>query len=164
MVTIAICEEEQTICELFQFALKAKGQKAHQKETANCHYLLLKPDKQKSCDILLLHKPQTVMGADYVTLLNADRSILPPDKKKSLLITYGMNPLATITASSFSTDGDKTSFLCCLQRSIVTLKGRVLEPQEFPVTLPKPIQDLSAAMGFVSLCLVLSFKPEDFLF
>lgn len=164
MVTIAICEEDETICNLFQLALKAKGQKAHLKETANCHYLLVKPEEEKSRDILLLHKPQTVIGADYITLLNADQSIMVPDKKKSLLISYGMNPLATITASSFNADGEKTSFFCCLQRSIVTLKGKVLEPQEFPVTFSKPIPDLSAAMGFVALCLVLSFKPRDFLF
>ncbi|MBR7163804.1 MAG: hypothetical protein IKD21_02400 [Clostridia bacterium] len=164
MVTITIAEEEHMISELFQLALKAKGQKAYRKETSpDCNYLLLEPSAQKSCDVLLLHQQISTKGADYITLLNSDKKITPPGKK-SLVITYGLNPLATVTASSFSTDEEKTSFLCCLQRSIVTLKGKVIEPQEFPVILPKPIQDLSAAMGFVCLCLILSFAPKDLCF
>ena len=163
MVTIAIAEEEGTIAELLQNALKAKGQKICRKNsTSDCDYLLLAPDSQKSCDVLLLHRQGRTPCADYITLLNADAKITPPIGKKTLVITYGLNPLATVTASSVHTDGEKTSFLCCLQRSIVTLKGKVIEPQEFPVTLTKNSQDLSAMMGFVCLGLVLSFSPDEF--
>lgn len=163
MVTIAIAEEEGTIAELLQNALKAKGQKICRKNnTCGCDYLLLAPDSHKSCDVLLLHHYRPTPCADYITLLNADTKLKPPTGKKSLLITYGLNPLATVTASSVSTDGEKTSFLCCLQRSIVTLKGKVIEPQEFPVTLTGTTQDLDAIMGFVCLGLVLSFSPDEF--
>ncbi|MBE7040776.1 MAG: hypothetical protein E7400_02280 [Ruminococcaceae bacterium] len=163
MVTIAIAEKEGIIAELLQNALKAKGQKICRKNSASdCDYLLLAPDSQKSCDVLLLHHYCPPPCADYITLLNADAKITPPTGKKSLVITYGLNPLATVTASSVSTDGEKTSFLCCLQRSIVTLKGKVIEPQEFPVTFPGNSQDLSSMMGFVCLGLVLSFSPDEF--
>ena len=111
---------------------------------------------------MLLHSQSNAPCADYITLMNADKKLSLPIDKKSLIITYGLNPLATITASSVDTDGERTTFLCCLQRSIVTLKGKILEPQEFSVTLPEDITDLGTFMGFVCLGLVLSFRPEDF--
>ena len=163
MVTITIAEEDDTMKTLLYKTLKAKGQKIYRrKPSADCDYLLLDETQRKKSDILLLHNQSCVPGADYITLMNADRKLSPPTDKKSLIITYGLNPLATITASSVDTDGEKTTFLCCLQRSIVTLKGKILEPQEFPVTLPEDITDLATFMGFVCLGLVLSFTPDDF--
>ncbi len=163
MVTIAIAEEEGAIADLLQNALREKGQKLCRKNnTYSCDYLLLTPDSHKSCDVSLIHHYRPTSCADYITLLNADTKISPPTGKKSLLITYGLNPLATVTASSVNNDGEKTSFLCCLQRSIVTLKGKVIEPQEFPVTLPGTTRDLGAIMGFVCLGLILSFSPDEF--
>ncbi len=163
MVTITIAEEDDAITKLLYAALKTKGQKICRKNcTSGCDYLLMDPDSSKSSDVLLLQSPFPAPCADYITLLNADRQLSPPIGKKSLIITYGLNPLATVTASSVSTDGEKTTFLCCLQRSIVTLKGKILEPQEFPVSLPGATPDISAMMGFVALGLILSFSPEDF--
>ena len=101
--------------------------------------------------------------ADYVTILNADEPTMAPVYSKSLVITYGLNSLATATASSLKNEPGKTCFQYCLQRSIVTLKGKILEPQEFPVMLPDVFPEISAAMGFVTLGLVLSFSPEDFI-
>ena len=163
MVTITIAEEDGAITKMLCEALKIKGQKICRKNCiSGCDYLLMDPDAQKNSDVLLLHTAFSTPCADYITVLNADKHIVPPAGKKSLVITYGLNPLATITASSVSTDGEKTSFLCCLQRSIVTLKGKIIEPQEFPVSLPKRVTDIGAMMGFVALGLIFSFSPEEF--
>ncbi len=127
-------------------------------------FLFLKPRAGKHCDILLLHEPGDPLccWADSMTILNTDRKIPSDLNPKSLIITYGLNSLSTVTASSLKPEPEGLSFSCCLQRSIVTLKGNILEAQEFPVFLPSPWTDISAALGFVALGLVLSFSPEEF--
>ena len=165
MVTIAITEEDNTISDLLKTALALKGQRVSRSTNdTDAEYLLLPPDTCRKSDVLLLHEPSSSQKAqaEYITILNADKNTAFSLGEKSLVITYGLNPLATITASSLSPGPEQTNFLCCLQRSIVTLKGKVIEPQEFPVILPKAITDMTAAMGFVSLGLTLSFEPEEF--
>lgn len=49
--------------------------------------------------------------------------------KSDYVISYGMSPRDTITASSISDDGVQIS----LQRELVTLKGEVVERQELPL-------------------------------
>ena len=46
------------------------------------------------------------------------------------LVIYGFSPRNTITLSSFNGSGR----LLCLQRSVITLDGTLLEPQEFPLS------------------------------
>jgi UDP-N-acetylmuramyl tripeptide synthase len=48
------------------------------------------------------------------------------------LITYGFNGKACVTASSVA----ENWVHCCLQRSLPTLAGGLLEEQEFPVAIP----------------------------
>ena len=151
MVTIAITEADSTISDLLKTTLASKGQRlSRSTKNTDADYLLLPKDTHKNCDILLLHEPRPSQKtqADYITILNADANNATLPYETSLVITYGLNPLATVTASSLPPDSEQTHFLCCLQRSIVTLKGKVIEPQEFPVVLPKAITDIPAAMGF----------------
>lgn len=164
MVTMSIAEPSDAIALWLRHTLTSKGFlfcRNHQKGDGN--YLLLPISTQKNCDVLLLHEPrENCPPADYITILNADRKITPNQSKKSLVITYGLNSLATITASSLHAEPEFVRFHCCLQRSIVTLKGKLLEPQEFPVSLPNSLPDISTALACVSLGLVLSLPPEDF--
>ena len=51
-----------------------------------------------------------------------------------LIITYGINKKATITASSFSISNN-IKFNLCLQREYNTINGMKMEPMEIPITL-----------------------------
>lgn len=165
MVSVTVSEEEDIISALLQNFLTAKGEVfVKEKSVSGLSRFLLWPDTKTSCNVLLLHKPLEVSQSPYdITLLNADLKITPPDKN-SLIITYGLNSLATITASSMNNDLEKTHFFCCLQRSIVSLSGNVIDPQEMSVILPEVIRDDSSAIAFVALLLLLSFTTEDLIF
>ncbi|AOY76229.1 Mur ligase family protein [Clostridium formicaceticum] len=51
-----------------------------------------------------------------------------------LVVTYGLNAKATITASTIDTDFS-TSFNYCLQRGLTTLSGIEVEAFEYPITI-----------------------------
>ena len=163
MVTICVCENGESITSLVQNRLLSKGYSVHTEGiNSESDYVFLTGFGHKTCDILLLHDPKnTPIRADYITLVNADRCRGALDTGNSLLISYGVNPLATVTASSFPREPDKSRFICCIQRSIVTLKGKIIEPREFPVVLPDTISDLSVAMAYTCLALLLSVSPEE---
>ncbi len=163
MVTICICENGSSITSLIQKCLLPKGYSVNTENTnSESDYVFLTDSSHKTCDILLLHDPKDLaLRADYITLVNADKCWEKLDAGNSLLISYGMNPLATITASSFPQEIEKNRFFCCIQRSIVTLKGKIIEAQEFPVLLPATVSDPSTAMAYASLSLLLSVSPEE---
>ncbi|SCY96597.1 Mur ligase family protein [Alkaliphilus peptidifermentans] len=52
-----------------------------------------------------------------------------------VIVTYGLNTKATITASSLDSD-QMMSFNYCLQRGITSLSGVEIEAFEYPITLP----------------------------
>ena len=163
MVTISICENGRSITSLMQNCLAPKGYSVNMgKVNSESDYVFLTDDSRKACDILLLHDSKDIcIRADYVTLMNADKNWEGHNAGNSLLITYGLNPLATVTASSFPGESEKNRFFCCIQRSFVTLKGKIIEPCEFPVVLPDGVSDISATMAYVSLALLLSVSPEE---
>lgn len=68
-------------------------------------------------------------------ILNADdheRISLLQGKRYSVL-TYGFNSKASVTASSIGEGIYRESFICCLQRTLLTKDGNVVEPQEFEI-------------------------------
>ncbi|KAB3535397.1 UDP-N-acetylmuramyl-tripeptide synthetase [Alkaliphilus pronyensis] len=52
-----------------------------------------------------------------------------------VIITYGLNTKATITASAIDSD-ETTAFNYCLQRGITSISGVEIEPFEYPIKLP----------------------------
>jgi UDP-N-acetylmuramate-alanine ligase len=50
-------------------------------------------------------------------------------------VTYGFNKKASITTSSIGDTVSKEGFICCLQRTIATRNGTVIEPQEYKLKL-----------------------------
>lgn len=54
---------------------------------------------------------------------------------KSTLITCGLNPKSSITASSISYEDQGYEFNYCVQRTFFDLKGRLIEPMEIPVEI-----------------------------
>ena len=163
MITVSIAEKENRISNLLKQMLLEKGISFSEGfPKAESEYLFLPLNEMKRRDVVLLDQPVSPPCAgECVTVLNADKrfSSWP---HHSLLITYGLNPLSTVTASSICTEEEETSFFCCLQRSIVTLKGNLLDPQEFSVSVPAGELDICEALGFVTPGLLFSVKPEEF--
>lgn len=54
--------------------------------------------------------------------------------KNTIVITYGLNKKAAVTATSIDIN-EQTSFNYCLQRSFITDSGNVLEPFEMPISI-----------------------------
>ncbi len=67
-----------------------------------------------------------------------------------LIITYGLCPRATITASSIEA-ASNLHFTCCVQRGITPRSGLEFDPMEFPVCIPnlgkEDIHDALATIG-----------------
>lgn len=163
MVTLSIAEDESRIYHLMTQMLSIKKMSFSDNfEHGDCEYFFLPPEEKGEKDVILLDKMVSPLcSGAYVTIVNADKRF-PVCAGHSLLITYGLNPLSTVTASSIQQGEEETTFFCCLQRSIATLKGSILEPQEFSVRLPVGQIDISEALGFVTLGLVFSVLPKEF--
>ncbi len=74
------------------------------------------------------------------------------------LLTCGLSLRATITASSIQEEG----FTYCLQRSIFTLDGQELSPQEFNVSWSKKHEDLFPYLAMVTLLLLCGVPTKIF--
>ncbi|MGF7059579.1 Mur ligase family protein [Brassicibacter mesophilus] len=72
-----------------------------------------------------------------ISILNIDDNNamkLIMDNDKTLILTYGLNSKASITASSLELNKE-VCFTVCLQRGLTALNGTEVEPLEFPVKL-----------------------------
>lgn len=80
---------------------------------------------------------KTIASKAKYIIINIDdeesRYILQ-DNIDGLIITYGINQKATLTASSFNFSNN-SQFNLCLQREYESLKGVSIEPMDSPVTL-----------------------------
>jgi UDP-N-acetylmuramoyl-L-alanyl-D-glutamate--2,6-diaminopimelate ligase len=73
--------------------------------------------------------------------------------KDTLVITYGLNKKATVTATSIDIN-IQTTFHYCLQRSFTTNRGQLLEPFEMPVTMNVPdSKSIYNALGAITCAL-----------
>jgi UDP-N-acetylmuramate-alanine ligase len=54
---------------------------------------------------------------------------------KNYIVTYGFNSKASITTSSIGDIVSKENFMCCLQRTISTKNGVLIEPQEYSIKI-----------------------------
>jgi UDP-N-acetylmuramyl tripeptide synthase len=66
-----------------------------------------------------------IVNVDDIELINLLKGL------KLRFVTYGFNTKASITTSSTGDNIFKDSFICCLQRTISTRGGSVIEPQEY---------------------------------
>lgn len=102
----------------------------------NCKYFIMNVDEKNSINVL-------------------DEDI------KSLVITYGLNNKATVTASSL-TFGNDIKFNICLQRECTTIRGNKVEPMEYPITI-----DLIGRLNFynslaaITFCLIYGISIEN---
>ena len=96
----------------------------------------------KSNDISLMGKAEytsrlekvfSLIDDKGVAIVNVDDSDMMKLIKGRMykVITYGFNTKASITTSSIGDTVYKDGFICCLQRSISTRGGKIIEPQEY---------------------------------
>ncbi len=116
----------------------------------------------KSNDIDLNEKNEYTSGLEKVfsliddkgvAIVNVDDSemIRLLNSRRHKVITYGFNTKASITTSSIGDTVFKDGFICCLQRSISTRGGKIIEPQEYKIHLDAgelDSHDLLAAASF----------------
>ncbi|CDF58499.1 Mur ligase family protein [Thermobrachium celere] len=72
-------------------------------------------------------------------------------------ITYGLNERTTVTASSID-DMNGLCFSFCLQRSIVTINGKLIQPFEKPLSLKGKYQDIYYYLASISALLCLDYE------
>lgn len=80
---------------------------------------------------LNLEMKNNYLKRNGVIVVNSDEKNIFKTIKNSgnLVITYGLNNKACVTASSIT----DTDVVCCIQRSLPTISGGILEQQEFAV-------------------------------
>lgn len=98
-----------------------------------------------------------VMEKGYV-ILNSD-SIQKIDFWCDSLypVTYGLNGKTTVTASSID-DMNELCFSFCLQRSIITYQGKIIQPFEKPLKLKGKSQDIYYYLASLSTVLCLGYE------
>lgn len=108
-------------------------------------------------DILLIHEQSTVAAAADTVVLNSDESgpqSIVPGQARRLIITYGFNSKASITASSVF-EG-----LCCIcvQRAFTTPSGLMRENQELTI----PSRNAPITLAALAVALVTDWDMGDF--
>ena len=125
-------------------------------------FVFCAPKPNTHYDILIENNtPAADTRSDYVHLINSDEVVPHPSSEHTVFITYGLNSFATATASSIIEDGSHLHFQYCLQRNIVSLKGRMIECQEFPVSIYHTKVDLHSAIAFTTLALLASVPSQN---
>lgn len=115
------------------------------------------------CDVcLLLHvQPKLIhnLPAGCIIIANADDfSVLRTlEGMGNTIITCGLSGTATITVSSISDN----RFVLCLQRKIKTWDGKVVQPQEIPVSVSGISADINQMLLLLSLKLLGGAKEEE---
>ncbi len=119
----------------------------------------------KSNDISLIEKNEyttrlekvfSLIDDKGVAIVNVDDSeiIKLLNSRRHRVITYGFNTKASITTSSIGDTVFKDGFICCLQRSISTRGGKVIEPQEYKIHLDAGELDSHNLLAAASFAIV----------
>lgn len=90
-------------------------------------------------------------------MFNSDEKNTARLSKNALIISYGLNSIATVTASSIDSGDDFLCFQYCLQRGILSFSGKKIEPMEFPVKLSNTEIDIHSALAVVTFTLMYDF-------
>ena len=92
-----------------------------------------------------------LLNAEYL-ILNSDINV-KIDLIENLdlkVITYGFNSKSTVTASSVTEE----EMLICVQRNIINIKGKKIEPQEIKVNISRESVDIYDVMIVIALAIL----------
>lgn len=100
----------------------------------------------------LIEEVRSILKEKNIIIINTDDKRIFPFSigAGSTLITCGLNIKASVTASSVSEDYDLERIQCCIQRTIKTVSGARLEPQEFAVSVSGEVKSVSGVLAAVA--------------
>lgn len=115
-----------------------------------------KMDLDKSDYTNKLKRVFALMAEKSVAIVNVDDNELIRllQGMKHRFITYGFNTKASVTTSSIGDSMSKEGFICCLQRSIPTRGGEIIEPQEYKLNLDASEFDSHNVLAAASFAIV----------
>lgn len=95
-----------------------------------------------------------------IVVLNIDEKFYYPIRLMNpvKIITYGFNSKACITISSVI-NGSYDTIQLCIQRSISTLNGQLLEPQEFPINTQN--KNVINVLSVVAVAILSGYRIDD---
>ncbi len=104
----------------------------------------------------MLEKVFSMIDDKGFAIVNVDDSdmIRLLKEKQHKVITYGFNTKASITTSSIGDAVYKDGFICCLQKSISTRGGKIIEPQEYKIHLDSAELDSHNLLAAASFAIV----------
>ena len=105
-------------------------------------------EKMVSLFSLMTDKGVAIVNVDDIDLIGLLQGM------KHRFVTYGFNKKASITTSSIGDTLFKDSFICCLQRSISTRNGKVIEPQEYKLKLEASEYDSHNVLAAASFAII----------
>ncbi len=88
-------------------------------------------------DAAYMRRLFTLLDKKGTAIVNADNAelIRMLEGMEHYTVTYGFNPKASVTTSSVGDEIYKDNFMCCLQRTVSTRNGGLVEPQEYKVNI-----------------------------
>ncbi|HQD29891.1 Mur ligase family protein [Acetivibrio saccincola] len=104
----------------------------------------------------IMKKTFSLLNENGVAIVNSDDNDLSSFLSgiKHYIVTYGFNLKASITTSSVGDFMDKDDIMCCLQRTIHTKNGKILEPQEFKIKADLNGMDLYNVLAAATFALI----------
>jgi len=114
----------------------------------------------KSISIRNFGKTPLTLSKNGILLINADNKndLIILDYNNPYIITYGFNNKSTITLSSLSIDMYK-NLQVCIQRSIVTISGKIIYEQEFNININD--NDVAIILLYITIALINDFNIEQ---
>jgi len=70
------------------------------------------------------------------------------------IVTYGFNSKASITTSSIGDTASEDTFICCLQKTIATQSGSVVEPQEYRINVEPDEYDRHSVLAAATFAII----------
>lgn len=161
LITVGISESDAKIKQLAGHFFHQHGYRCSSSvKQTDKDFIFCTPKSNALYDVFIENTtPQVRARADYIHLFNSDEVFSVPASGHSLFITYGLNRFATVTSSSMHEEEGSLQFQYCLQRSIVSLKGKIIECQEFPVDIYGDTVDIHSALAFATLSLIAGINP-----
>jgi|LSQX01.3.fsa_nt_gb UDP-N-acetylmuramyl pentapeptide synthase len=130
----------------------------------NIRFDVLVCNNHKNADLINYKKKiLDIIDESNIAIINSDHDIISKSSlRKSLcIITCGLNHKSTVTTSSIEECSEEKVLIYCLQRTIKTLDGTEMHPQEFPIKFKKSdSDDIFNILAAVSLALICGIETK----
>ncbi len=104
--------------------------------------------------------PGEMLLESGIVLINTDHSLAGLSCHHSQIITYGLDPHATVTPSSVDEADSHMDFCYCLQRSITTLSGDLIDCLDIPVRIHAGGVTVQQGLCAVTVALLCGATPD----